>query len=106
MYLASFASWLSYVSILRFTLSLPIGSLGALAASYASHSAFNAATVDIPDFADMERGFGGRIEEAFAASKEAGEAAFVTFITAGYPCAAGRIQLSSVYSTLFSLLLT
>jgi tryptophan synthase alpha subunit len=27
----------------------------------------------------------GRIENAFAAAKERGEAAFVTFVTAGYP---------------------
>lgn len=33
----------------------------------------------------MQRGFGGRIEEAFAAAKDKGEAAFVSFITAGYP---------------------
>jgi hypothetical protein len=37
----------------------------------------------------MERGVGGRIEAAFEASKERGEAAFVTFITAGYPTADG-----------------
>lgn len=35
----------------------------------------------------MERGFGGRIEEAFAAAKERHEAAFISFITAGYPAA-------------------
>ena len=40
--------------------------------------------------ADMERGMGGRIEEAFAAAKEKGEAAFVTFITAGYPAKEGK----------------
>jgi hypothetical protein len=39
--------------------------------------------------ADMERGVGGRIEEAFGAARERGEAAFVTFITAGYPTAKG-----------------
>lgn len=33
----------------------------------------------------MERGVGGRIEAAFAEAKSKGEAAFVTFITAGYP---------------------
>jgi len=37
----------------------------------------------------MERGVGGRIEDAFAAAKEKGEAAFVTFVTAGYPSAKG-----------------
>ena len=39
--------------------------------------------------AEMERGLGGRIEAAFEAAKEKGEAAFVTFITAGYPNADG-----------------
>jgi hypothetical protein len=39
--------------------------------------------------AKMERGVGGRIEEAFAQAKQRGEAAFVTFVTAGYPSAAG-----------------
>lgn len=33
----------------------------------------------------MARGFDGRIEAAFAKCKEAGEAAFVTFLTAGFP---------------------
>lgn len=45
--------------------------------------------VESPPVADMPRGMGGRIEEAFAAAKERGEAAFVTFVTAGYPTAAG-----------------
>mmetsp|Transcript_16412 Transcript_16412/g.33722 ORF Transcript_16412/g.33722 Transcript_16412/m.33722 type:complete len:728 (-) Transcript_16412:86-2269(-) len=34
---------------------------------------------------DMERGMGGRLEEAFETAKSKGEAAFVAFITAGYP---------------------
>jgi len=33
----------------------------------------------------FKRGYGGRIEEAFASAKARGEAAFVTFVTAGYP---------------------
>ena len=33
----------------------------------------------------MQRGHNGRIEEAFAKAKERGEAAFVTFVTAGFP---------------------
>jgi tryptophan synthase alpha subunit len=37
----------------------------------------------------MEQGVGGRIEAAFEASKEKGEAAFISFITAGYPTAQG-----------------
>jgi tryptophan synthase alpha subunit len=47
----------------------------------------------------MERGVGGRIEDAFAAAKEQGEAAFVTFVTAGYPTAAG-MYTSRFYSAL------
>ena len=39
--------------------------------------------------ANMERGFGGRIETAFETAKIKGEAAFVSFITAGYPTAEG-----------------
>eukprot|EP00804_Cyclotella_cryptica_P000739 CCRYP_001034-RB/>CCRYP_001034-RB protein AED:0.07 eAED:0.07 QI:342/0.33/0.25/1/0.33/0.25/4/0/636 len=33
----------------------------------------------------MARGYNGRIEEAFASAKERGEAAFITFVTAGFP---------------------
>jgi len=33
----------------------------------------------------QQHGFGGRIEEAFSASKAKGKAAFVSFVTAGYP---------------------
>lgn len=33
----------------------------------------------------MRRGIGGRIEDAFASAKDRGEAAFVSFVTAGYP---------------------
>jgi hypothetical protein len=40
--------------------------------------------------ANMQRGIGGRIENAFEAAKERGEAAFVTFVTAGYPRAQGK----------------
>jgi tryptophan synthase alpha subunit len=42
----------------------------------------------------MERGVGGRIEAAFEAAKEKGEAAFVTFITAGYPTSQGTYSIS------------
>jgi hypothetical protein len=41
--------------------------------------------------ASMKRGYGGRIEEAFANAKNKGEAAFVTFVTAGYPSAKGEL---------------
>lgn len=50
-------------------------------------TALNVAATEIPNVAAMGRGMGGRIEEAFAAAKEKGEAAFVTFVTAGYPTA-------------------
>jgi hypothetical protein len=40
---------------------------------------------------EMRRGMGGRLEESFAAAKEAGKAAFVSFITAGYPSAEGKL---------------
>lgn len=42
--------------------------------------------------ADMQRGIGGRLEDAFEAAKERGEAAFVTFVTAGYPRAEGKSE--------------
>jgi hypothetical protein len=40
--------------------------------------------------ANMQRGMGGRIEEAFATAKDKGEAVFVSFVTAGYPKAEGK----------------
>jgi tryptophan synthase alpha subunit len=42
----------------------------------------------------MERGVGGRIVDAFATAKANGEAAFITFVTAGYPSAKGNISIS------------
>lgn len=42
----------------------------------------------------MQRGIGGRIEDAFESAKERGEAAFVTFVTAGYPRSQGEWLLS------------
>ena len=48
------------------------------------------ATSDDIAIADMERGIGGRLEDAFQSAKERGEAAFVTFVTAGYPRAQGE----------------
>lgn len=55
-----------------------------------SNSQLNVASADSVTVSEMERGVGGRIEAAFEAAKEKGEAAFVTFITAGYPTAQGR----------------
>jgi tryptophan synthase alpha subunit len=45
----------------------------------------------------MERGIGGRIEDAFASAKERGEAAFVTFVTAGYPTKEGMFHVSGIF---------
>ena len=62
------------------------------------------------DISDLGRGMGGRIEEAFAAAKEKGEAAFVTFVTAGYPkaegecCAAGAFPVLRTQLTRYSRL--
>jgi hypothetical protein len=42
--------------------------------------------------ANMERGMGGRIEEAFATAKDKGEAAFVSFVTAGFPTPEGEFR--------------
>ena len=39
---------------------------------------------------NMGRGMGGRIEQAFATAKDKGEAAFVSFVTAGYPSIQGE----------------
>lgn len=46
----------------------------------------------------LGRGMGGRIEEAFAAAKQKGEAAFVTFVTAGYPTAKGTFPKMNLRS--------
>ena len=63
-------------------------------------SSFNPSPDDLPleihrrhkmtDVKSMARGHDGRIEEAFAKCKERGEAAFVTFITAGFPVKEGE----------------
>eukprot|EP00592_Proboscia_alata_P020375 CAMPEP_0194424192 /NCGR_PEP_ID=MMETSP0176-20130528/23457_1 /TAXON_ID=216777 /ORGANISM="Proboscia alata, Strain PI-D3" /LENGTH=774 /DNA_ID=CAMNT_0039233813 /DNA_START=128 /DNA_END=2452 /DNA_ORIENTATION=+ len=45
------------------------------------------ASQEITNVAAMPRGNGGRLEDAFAAAREKNEAAFVTFVTAGYPSA-------------------
>ncbi len=44
----------------------------------------------------MARGFDGRIEAAFAKCKEAGEAAFVTFLTAGFPVKEGKKHMHRI----------
>ena len=60
----------------------------------------NVASADTPpavSVANMERGVGGRIEAAFEAAKMKGEAAFVSFITAGYPTAKGTLHFFFTY---------
>ena len=51
------------------------------------------ASAEAPTIANMQRGIGGRLEDAFQAAKERGQAAFVTFVTAGYPTAQGEFSL-------------
>ena len=58
--------------------------------SSSSATRLNVASADSASIAAMEKGVGGRIENAFEAAKEKGEAAFVSFITAGYPTAQGE----------------
>ena len=51
----------------------------------------NVASAESAAVADMDRGIGGRLEEAFETAKAKGEAAFVAFITAGYPSKEGTL---------------
>jgi hypothetical protein len=44
----------------------------------------------IANVESMSRGHNGRIEHAFAKCKERNEAAFVTFVTAGFPSKEGK----------------
>ena len=72
-------------------------------------STLQVASADTIAVADMERGVGGRVEAAFEAAKNKGEAAFVTFITAGYPAAQGAYDYKCRFysdEVLFSLCLT
>ena len=52
----------------------------------------NVASAESAAVADMDRGIGGRLEEAFETAKAKGEAAFVAFITAGYPSKEGTFD--------------
>jgi hypothetical protein len=114
MKLVSFLGWLSCVSTLRSTFAFSVAPASFSAAqtspsklgnsvrtplrSTASKSALNvASSVEAEAVAKMERGVGGRIEEAFALSKERGEAAFITFVTAGYPTAAGKLRCNEIF---------
>jgi hypothetical protein len=70
-----------------------IATAEAAKAATTSSTLLRVASADTPpksiDISDLRRGMGGRIEEAFAAAKAKGQAAFVTFVTAGYPTAQG-----------------
>jgi len=98
MRLASFSLWmgcLTSTTLAFTTLSRP-STFGRVAIRGGSSShptesqtVLGVASVETPSVADMEKGVGGRIEDAFQAAKLKGEAAFVTFITAGYPAAKG-----------------
>jgi hypothetical protein len=55
-------------------------------------TALRVASSETISVADMKRGIGGRLEDAFEAAKQRGEAAFVTFVTAGYPSSQGEFK--------------
>lgn len=57
---------------------------------YSTNPIFSTPQKIQPTMSDLKRGPGGRLEDAFASAKERGEAAFVTFVTAGYPSAEGK----------------
>jgi len=80
MHLVALLLWLSFLSTLPFCLSF-----------YHQHQASRGELFRITSLASSFESnlpsMGGRIENAFAAAKERHEAAFVTFVTAGYPSA-------------------
>lgn len=82
--------WLGFLSTLPFCLSL-----------YHQHQStrselFGIASLESSFVSNLPRSMGGRIENAFAAAKERHEAAFVTFVTAGYPSAKGERKIDRV----------
>jgi hypothetical protein len=106
MRLATFSLWLGCLASTTeaFSSASKPGTFGRVATrastqSQSSQTLLGVASVETPSVADMEKGVGGRIEDAFQAAKEKGEAAFVTFITAGYPTAQGT-SLSLLMFTL------
>jgi hypothetical protein len=102
MKLASYLSWLSCT--LPCAVAFSVASMSSVARVSSAHSqtvgyshsnSKNArrnmvASSTTEAIADMQRGIGGRIEDAFASAKERGEAAFITFVTAGYPTKEGE----------------
>jgi hypothetical protein len=112
--LASSTLWLRCIasSTLAFsTLSKPASTFGRVAQSsqsinrarnpILSNTKLSVASADAVSVAEMEQGVGGRIEAAFGASKEKGEAVFISFITAGYPTAQGEYSYSCSCSYLY-----
>lgn len=87
--------WLSLVTTVETSLAF---SAASFPVTSKKTSALNVASVEIPPVSEMERGVGGRIEDAFAAAKEKGEAAFVTFVTAGYPRAQGEFSEITIHN--------
>lgn len=68
----------------------PIAAFVPTAFRLTTPTSHHVATTDITDSpADMNKVIGGRIEEALQSAKDRGEAAFVSFMTAGYPTAQG-----------------
>ena len=63
----------------------------------------NVASAESTAVADMGRGIGGRLEEAFETAKAKGEAAFVAFVTAGYPAKEGTLIGTYLIATLIFL---
>ena len=99
MRLASFSLWLGCLAsttVAFSSLSKPtfgrVAIRGGSSSAATTSTILGVASVETPAVADMEKGVGGRIEDAFQAAKEKGEAAFVTFITAGYPTAQGTCR--------------
>ena len=71
--------------------SLTLPAAASLAASNSTPS-FSIKNIQFANMSSsMARGHNGRIEEAFAAAKDRGEAAFVTFVTAGFPTQEGEL---------------
>lgn len=56
------------------------------------------ASAESVSIGDMAKGYDGRLEASFKAAKEKGEAAFVTFVTAGYPSAQGEPPPAEMFS--------
>ena len=98
MHLVALLLWLSFLSTLPFCLSF-----------YHQHQASRGELFRITSLASSFESnlpsMGGRIENAFAAAKERHEAAFVTFVTAGYPSAKGKRKIDIVQID-FDLFLT